>query len=65
MRSKATLSGETLAADVAVERSVLRPFHLGVVVAQMLLKIGQLDEGAAALWEVAFVGTFTWKKDRS
>jgi hypothetical protein len=38
-----------------VEGSVLRALYLRVVVAQMLLQIAELDEGATTLWQVAFV----------
>jgi hypothetical protein len=38
-----------------VKRSVLRAFHLRVVVAQMLLQIAELDEGATTLRQVTFV----------
>lgn len=55
MRAQAGLGGEALAADVAVERPVLGALHLGVVVAQVLLQVGQLDEGAAALGQMALV----------
>lgn len=47
--TEAGLRGETLAADVAVERPVLRPLHLSVVIPQVLLQIRQLDEGPPAV----------------
>lgn len=46
---QAGLRGETLAAYVAVERPVLGPLHLRVVIPQVLLEIRQLDEGPAAV----------------
>lgn len=49
MGTEAGLRGETLAADVAVERPVLRPLHLSVVIPQVLLQIRQLDEGPPAV----------------
>lgn len=39
MGTEAGLRGEALAADVAMERSVLRPLHLGIVISKMLLKV--------------------------
>lgn len=39
MGTEAGLRGEALPADVAVERPVLRPFHLGIVIPKMLLKV--------------------------
>lgn len=39
MGTEAGLRGEALSADVAVERPVLRPFHLGIVIPKMLLKV--------------------------
>jgi len=47
--TEAGLRGETLAADVAVERPILRPLHLSVVIPQVLLQIRQLDEGPPAV----------------
>jgi hypothetical protein len=38
-----------------VKRSVLRAFHLRVVIAQMLLQIAELDKGATTLWQVTFI----------
>lgn len=55
VRPQAGLGGEALAADVAVERAVLRPLHLGVVVPQVLLEVAQLDERPAAVRQVALV----------
>jgi len=40
-----------------VEGSVLGAFHLGVVIAEVLLQIRELDERTPALREVAFVRT--------
>lgn len=37
--TKAGFCGEAFAADVAMERPVLRPFHLGVVIPKVLLQI--------------------------
>ena len=54
--------GKPLSTDVAVERSVLQPLNLRLVVSEVLLKVGKLDEGATALWYVALVRTFTCKK---
>lgn len=54
-----TLSGKTLPADVAMERPVLHALQLRVVVAEVLLQVRQLDEGAAAVRKVAFVGALT------
>ena len=53
------LCGESLSTDVAVERSVLQPLNLGLVVSEVLLQVGQLDEGSTALRYVALVRTFT------
>lgn len=60
VRPQTRLGREALAADVTVERPVFRALHLGIVVAQVLLQIGQLDEGATAFGQVALVGTFAW-----
>jgi len=49
VRTEAGLRGEALAADVAVERPVLRPLHLSVVIPQVLLQVRQLDEGPPAV----------------
>lgn len=59
MRAQTGLSGEPFAADITVERPVLGAFHLCVVVAQVLLQIGQLDKCASALGQVAFVRALT------
>lgn len=53
------LGGETFAADGAVERPVFGPLHLGIVVAEMLLQIGQLYESSSALGQVASVRSFS------
>lgn len=50
MSSQTAFSGEAFATDVAVEGSILCPLHLSVVVPQVLLEIGQLDEGSPAVW---------------
>lgn len=71
MRPQTGLGGETLPADVTMEWTVFRALHLGVVVAQVLLQIGQLDEGATALRQMALVGALAYcvgegeKTDRS
>lgn len=56
---KRTLSGKALPADVAVERPVLHALQLRVMVPEVLLQVRQLDEGAAAVRKVAFVGALT------
>lgn len=56
MGPQTALSGKPFAADVAVEGPVLGPLDLRVVVAQVLLQVGELDEGSPAVGEVAFVG---------
>ena len=56
MGPEAALSGEALAADVAVEGSVFQSFNLGLVVTEVLLKVRQLDERSATLGNVTFVG---------
>lgn len=63
VRPQTRLRGESFAADGTVEGSVLRPFHLGVVIPQVLLEIGQLDEGSPAVRKVALVWTFAWNKN--
>jgi hypothetical protein len=57
MGSETGLGGEPFAADVAVEWPVLGSLHLGVVIAKVLLQVGQLDERASAVGKVAFVRT--------
>ena len=57
MRPQRGLRRESLPADVAVERAVLQPLDLGFVVAEMLLEVGELDEGAAAVEHVTLVRT--------
>lgn len=47
---------EALAADVAEEGPALGAFRLSVMISQMLLQVGQLDEGASAVGQVALVG---------
>ncbi len=59
MRPERRLGGESLSANVAVKRSVLESLDLRLVVAQVLLQVGQLDEGAAAVRDVAAVRTLT------
>lgn len=53
------LGGKTLAAYGAVERPVFGPLHLGVVVPEMLLQIGQLYESSSALGQMASVRSFS------
>lgn len=62
MGAQTGLGGETLAADGAVERSVLGPLHLGVVVAEVLLQIGQLYESSSAFGQVTSVRSFACDK---
>ena len=52
---QARLRSESFSTNVTVKRSVLRAFHLRVVVAQMLLQVAELDEGATTLRQVTFV----------
>ena len=52
---QARLRSESFSTDVTVKRSVLRAFHLRVVIAQMLLQIAELDKGATTLWQVTFI----------
>jgi len=53
------LCGEALATDGTLERPVLGPLQLGVVVPQVLLQVGQLDESPAAFGHVTTVRSFT------
>jgi hypothetical protein len=46
-----------------MERPVLCAFNLRVVIAQMLLEIAELNEGATALWQVAFVRPLACNKN--
>lgn len=55
MGSETGLGGEPFAADVAVEGPVLGALDLRVVVAKVLLQVGQLDERASAVGKVTFV----------
>lgn len=55
------LGGETLAADGAVERPVLGSFHLGVMITEVLLQVGQLYKSSTALGQVTPVGSFACK----
>ena len=59
MSAERGLGGEPFAANGALERPVLGPLQLGVVIAQMLLQIRQLDERAAALRYVAAIRPLT------
>ena len=63
MCSQTALGGKSFAAYVAVERPVLQPLQLRLVVPQVLLEIGQLDEGTPTVGHVALVRPFTWKQD--
>lgn len=47
---------EALAAYVAVEGSAPGAFHLAVMISQMLLQVGQLDECPATFGDMALVG---------
>lgn len=62
MCSKTALSSKALATYIAMKGSVFSPFHLSIMVPQMLLEVGQLDEGSTTVWQVAFVRSFTWKR---
>nr|CAH7766683.1 unnamed protein product [Callosobruchus chinensis] len=42
-----------------MEGPIFRPFHLSVVVPQVLLEIGKLDEGSSAVWKVTLIWSFT------
>lgn len=61
---EAALGGKPFSADVAVEGSVLGPLNLRIVIAQVLLQIGQLDEGPSAIREVALIGPLTCETKR-
>jgi hypothetical protein len=61
---QARLRSESFSADVAVERPVLRAFHLSVMIAQMLLEVAELDEGATTLRQVTLVGPLACKNRR-
>jgi len=61
--SERTLRGKAFAANVAVEGTVLGSLDLRVVVAEVLLQVGQLNEGAPALGEVALVRTLSCNND--
>lgn len=63
MGPQRALGGEALAADVTVEGPVLHPLQLGVVVTEVLLKVGELDEGPAALRQVALVRPLTCRRE--
>lgn len=63
VRPETRLGGETLAAEIAVERAALGPLDLGVVVAKVLLQVRQLDERSAALRQVAFVRALAYRCD--
>ena len=57
MGPETALSGESLATDVAVKGPVFQSFNLGLVVPEVLLQVGQLDERSATLGNVTFVGS--------
>ena len=61
MCSKTALSGKSFAADVTVEGPVLEPLDLALVVAQVLLQVAQLDEGATAVRNMAFIRSLSCK----
>nr|CAI5836220.1 unnamed protein product [Callosobruchus analis] len=42
-----------------MKRPVFRPFDLCIVVSQVLLEIGKLDEGSSAVRKVTLVWSFT------
>lgn len=60
--AKAAVRGEALAARVAHVWPVFGSLHLTLVVAEMLLKVRQLDEGPVALGEVTLVRTLAYEK---
>ena len=60
VRPETAFCGEPFATNVAVEGSVLEPLDLRLVVPEVLLQVGQLDERAATLGDVAFVGALSW-----
>ena len=60
MSPEAALGSEPLAADVAVEGPVFQPLYLGLVVPEVLLQVGQLDEGPATVRDVTLVGSLSW-----
>lgn len=62
VRPQAGLRREALSADVAVEGPILGALHLRVVVPQVLLEVGQLDEGPATVREVALVRSLAWNR---
>lgn len=62
--AKAAVRGEALAARVAHVWPVFGSLHLTLVVAEMLLKVRQLDEGPVALGEVTLVRTLAWKEKK-
>lgn len=62
MRPKTRLGGESLSANRTVEGPIFGPFHLGVVVAEVLLQVGQLDEGSSAIRQVTLVRPLSYKK---
>jgi hypothetical protein len=49
------LRGKPLAANVTMEGTIFQPLELRLVIAKVLLEVRQLDEGAAALQNVALV----------
>jgi hypothetical protein len=63
MRPKTRLGGESLSANRTVEGPIFGPFHLGVVVAEVLLQVGQLDEGSSAIRQVTLVRPLSYKKE--
>ena len=55
VRSERGLCGETFTTNVTMERPVLEPFQLRLVIAQVLLEIRELDESSPAVRYMAFV----------
>lgn len=62
--SETAFGSEPFSADIAVERPVLSPFDLRVVIAQVLLEVGQLDKSSPAIWEVTLVRPLTCETKR-
>ena len=60
MRPETAFCGEPFATNVAVEGSVLEPLDLRLVVPEVLLQVGQLDEGPPTLRNVTLVGSLSW-----
>ena len=56
---------EAFAAYGTLERPVLGSFQLGIVVAEVLLQVGQLDKGSSTFRHVATVGSLTCNSTRN